>query len=91
MKPATPAYSHPLLLRTIQRSPPEHINAVHAVHEAEALVRDMRQALVQAEQHAAGTGTATAEADHPSPTGALSAGSKAAGDAACLLAPDTVG
>ena len=45
------AYSHPKLIRAIQ--PPECDIAVHAVHDAEALVRDMQQALAQAEQQLA--------------------------------------
>ena len=40
---------------------------------------------------AAGTSTGTAAADHPSSTGALPAGSEAAGDAVCLLEPVIVG
>ena len=39
----------------------------------------------------ADTGTGTAAANHPSPTGALPAGSGAAGDAVCMLEPVIVG
>ena len=49
MQSTTPSstYYHPQLIQLIQQPPPEHINAVHAVHEAEALVQGMRQALVK--------------------------------------------
>ena len=43
-------YSHPRLIQLIQQPQPEHDDAVCAVHEAEALVQDKRQELVQAEQ-----------------------------------------
>ena len=43
-------YSHPRLIQLIQEPQPEHDAAVRAVHAAEALVQDMQQALVQAEQ-----------------------------------------
>jgi len=117
MLSATPAstYSHPRLIQLIQEPQPEHDSAVRAVHKAEALVQDMRQALRQAEQKRHSRSKATmvwdmrqalmqaeqqleqaqaqqsAAADHPSPTGALAAGSEAAGDAKCLLEPFIVG
>ena len=52
MQSSTPArgYYHPRLIQLIQQPQPEYENAVDAVHEAEALVRDMRQTLKQAEQ-----------------------------------------
>ena len=52
MQPTTPSsiYCHPLLIENIQEPQPEHDAAVRAVHEAEVLVRDKRQELVQAEQ-----------------------------------------
>ena len=54
MQPATPAsYCHPALLRRIQHPPPEYNVAVLAVHDAETLVQDMKQALRQAEQQLA--------------------------------------
>ena len=43
-------YSHPRLIQLIQEPHPEHDAATRAVHAAEALVQDMGQALVQAEQ-----------------------------------------
>ena len=43
-------YSRPRLIQLIQQPQPEHDAAVDAVHKAETLVRDMRQALAQAEQ-----------------------------------------
>ena len=43
-------YYHPRLIQLIQQPQAEHDAAVRAVHKAEALVRDMRQALAQAEQ-----------------------------------------
>ena len=49
MQSATPAsYRHPKLIQTIQQPRPDY--DVHAVHAAEALVRDMRQALARADQ-----------------------------------------
>ena len=53
MQPTAPAsYYHPKLaqLAQLQEPQPKHDAAVHAVHAAEVLVRDMQQALVQAEQ-----------------------------------------
>jgi hypothetical protein len=51
MQSATPAsYRHPKLIQTIQQPRPDYNAAVRAVHAAEALVPDMRQALVQADQ-----------------------------------------
>ena len=47
------AYSHPQLIQLIQHPPPEYDIAVGAVQGAEALVRDMQQALMQAEQQLA--------------------------------------
>ena len=52
MQSSTPTstYSHPRLIQLIQQPQAEHDAALVAVHEAEALVQDMRQALAQAEQ-----------------------------------------
>ena len=47
------AYSHPQLIQLIQQPPPEYDIVVRAVHGAEALVQDMQQALMQAEQQLA--------------------------------------
>ena len=46
-------YYHQRLIQLIQQPPPEHDIAVRAVHGAEALVRDMQQALKQAEKQLA--------------------------------------
>merc|ERR1712166_792436 len=46
----TSSYSHPRLIQLIQQPQPEYDAAVLAVHAAEALVQEMQQALVQAEQ-----------------------------------------
>ena len=42
-------YSHPRLIHLIQHPPPEYDDALDAVQDAQALVRDMTQALMQAE------------------------------------------
>jgi hypothetical protein len=57
MQSTTPpsTYSHPRLIQLIQQPQPEHDDAVRVVRKAEALVRDMRQALIQAEQQLAQT------------------------------------
>ena len=43
-------YSHPRLIQLIQQPQPEYHDALDAVQDAQALVRDMKQALMQAEQ-----------------------------------------
>jgi len=50
---ACSTYSHPRLIQLIQQPQPEHDAAVRVVYNAEALVRDKRQELVQAEQQLA--------------------------------------
>ena len=45
-------YCHPRLIQLIQQ-PPEYRDAVHAVRDAQGLGRDMRHALVRAEQQLA--------------------------------------
>ena len=52
MQSATAARTnyHPQLIQVIQRRLPQHDDALDAVHAAEALVRDMKRALMQAEQ-----------------------------------------
>ena len=51
-RPASTSY-HPQLIQLIQQPPPDYDIAVRAVHGAEALVQDMKQALMQAEQQLA--------------------------------------
>ena len=51
--PPASTYSHPQLIQLIQQPQPEHDAAVRAVHAAETLVRDTRQALVHANQQLA--------------------------------------
>jgi hypothetical protein len=48
--PAPARYCNPRLIELIQQPPPEYDNALDVVHDAQALVRDMKQALAQAEQ-----------------------------------------
>ena len=75
-------YSHPRLIQLIQQRQPEYDDALGAVQAAAA-----HEAGTETGRTAAGTGAGTAAADHPSPTGALAAGSGAAADAVCLLEP----
>jgi hypothetical protein len=44
------SHYYPQLIQTIQQPRPDYDAVVHAVHAAEALARDMRQALAQASQ-----------------------------------------
>ena len=46
-------YSHPRLIQLIQQRQPEYDDALDAVQDAQTLVRDMKQGLMQAEQQLA--------------------------------------
>ena len=85
-------YSHPQLILAIQQPPPplDYDIAVRAVRSAEALGMG-HAAGAGAGRAAADTSTGTTATNHKSPTRALAAGSEAAVDAACLLAPVIIG